>query len=119
MKKKILCILVCMLLLATIPLAAGMSFDNETEDETTGLVGWAWLRGWVLNPKVVGNKVHARALRLHYIEVSGTETNIGIVRFKQVEFRDGSPLGIRMEFGLLGSMSYVFGLFHGGLDIKD
>lgn len=45
--KRIIGILICMLLLTTIPLAAGMTIEKETEseEEPEGLFGWAWVRG--------------------------------------------------------------------------
>ena len=52
-KRKIIGILICMLLLTTIPLAAGMTIEKERtieketepEEEPEGLFGWAWVRG--------------------------------------------------------------------------
>jgi hypothetical protein len=117
LKNKMIGIFICMLLLATIPLAAGTSVE-ETDEQPTDLIGMTWVRGWIFNPKTVLGMVHARAIRLHYVEITGMETDLGIVRVRDVSFRDGVFLRF-INVGPLGSMTYVIGLTYGGININN
>jgi hypothetical protein len=107
-----------MLLVTTIPLAAGVSVEEEPEEQTTDLIGMTWLRGWIFNPKTRLGMVHARAIRLHYFEITGMETDLGIVRIRSVSFRNGIFLRF-INVGPLGSMTYVIGLTYGGININN
>lgn len=117
--KRIIGILICMLLLTTIPLAAGMTIETEPEpeEEPEGLFGWAWVRGWLLNPREIGNYISGRTIKLHFIEFSGLETKRGVITFKLVNFRAGIFLDIKY-IGPLGSLAYVRGFVPGGIDIQ-
>ena len=117
LKNKLIGIFICMLMLATIPLAAGATVE-EPETETSDLVGLTWLRGWIFNPKTVLGSIHCRAVRLHYFELTGMETSFGIVRVRDVSFRDGIMLRY-VNIGPLGSLTYVIGLTYGGININN
>ena len=86
--KRIIGLLVCMLVLSSIPIAAGVQVE-QPEEQPTDLIGMTWVRGWIFNPKTVLGMIHARAIRLHYFEITGMETDLGIVRVREVSFRDG------------------------------
>ena len=113
-KKKLLGVFVCMLMLTTIPLAAGMMEDGESP--TPDIVGRVWLRGWLFRRIKSGNVNNAIAIRLHYIEFTPTERTMGIVVLKRVAFRNFLYLG-RMYETPLGGLVYVCGFFRGGLEI--
>ena len=118
MRKKLIGIFICLLLIASIPLAAGMTVEEDDDTQTSDLVGATWLRGFIFNPKVRLGKIHARAIRLHYVEITGMETDLGIVRVRSVSFRDGVMLRY-FNMGPLGSLTYVIGLTYGGINIEN
>ena len=115
-KKKILGILVCMLMLTTIPLAAG-SVEDNSETGTTELIGRAIVRGFFINPEYNGNDIAFRALRIHYTVFTGMETAIGIVRFKNCEVKNGLFSNIH-TFGPLNNFGYIIGFYQGGIEIQ-
>ena len=125
MNKKITALLVCTLMLSTIPLAAGLSNNIAEEIEsksengespTPDIVGRVWLRGWIFRRIKTGHISNAIAIRLHYIEFTPTERTWGVVNFQRVAFRDFLYIG-RMYETPLGVIGYVFGFFKGGIDI--
>ena len=118
MRKKLIGLFLCLLLVASIPLAAGIEIEEDEGEQTSDLIGITWLRGFIFNPKVRLGKVHARAIRLHYVELTGMETDLGIVRVRSVSFRDGVMLRY-FNIGPLGSLTYVIGLTYGGIDINN
>lgn len=111
MFNKILAILMCMMFLTLIPI--GISTQKEVEKED--LLGWAWVRGFVLNPKVQGNTLTCRALRLHVIEFTPQGTSIGIYRLRSVSMNDNRLLRHR-DMGILGTLSFLYGFTHGGVE---
>ncbi len=115
MKKKIIGLLVCMLMLTTIPLAAGIT-ETEKESEPTLDVGRVFLKGLLFHKLRKGNVNHAMAIRLFYIEITPTERSFGWVTLNTVIFKDSAYLGRMYEVGL-GLFTYVFGFFEGGLEI--
>ena len=74
-KRKVIGIFVCMLMLATIPLAAGMTIDSEPDDKETTDLGRTILRGFVLNNRNSGFGNKFFALRVHYIKITSKESN--------------------------------------------
>ena len=118
MKKILIGIVLCMLLLASIPLTTGAKVKEEQDEEPVDLVGLTWVRGWIVNPRIVLGMISARALRLHYIELTGMETHAGIVRAKQVTFRDGLALRY-VQIGPLGTITWVMGFIYGGINIQN
>ena len=92
------------------------TIDQESE-ETDGLFGWVWLRGLVFNPREDGSRINARAINLHYFEISPQGLRRGVVRLKTVSFRNG--IFIKMsEKGLLGNIVHISGFCHGGIEIQ-
>ena len=90
---------------------------DQGSEETDGLFGWVWLRGLVFNPRESGSSISARAINLHYFEISPQGVHKGVVRFKKVSFRNG--IFIKMsEKGLLGNIVYISGFCHGGIEIQ-
>ena len=114
MKKKIIGLLICMLMLTTIPLAAGMT-ETEQDPETQS-IGRVFLKGLLFHKLRKGNVNHAMAIRLFYIQFTPTERTMGWVTLNTVVFRDSAYLGRMYEVGL-GLFTYVFGFFEGGLQV--
>ncbi len=114
MKKKIIGILICLLMVSTIPLAAGMT-ESEPEKEPTD-IGRVFLKGLLFHRLRKGNMNHALAIRLFYIEITPTERTMGWVTLNTVWFKDSVYLGRMYEVGL-GLFTYVFGFFAGGLEV--
>ena len=106
-----------MLLLSTIPLAAGTTLVPDSEDSTLS-IGRTLVRGFFFNFKTVGLKNQFFAIRIHYTEVTGTETTMGIVRMRRVQVGRWTGGYIR-EIGILGFFGYMgLAAFKGGIDIK-
>lgn len=85
--------------------------------EPTGIFGWVWLRGLVFNPREDGSRINARAINLHYLEITPQGLRSGVVRLKKVSFRNG--VFIKMsEKGLLGNIAHISGFCHGGIEIQ-
>jgi hypothetical protein len=114
MKAKILSILICMLMLATLPLAAGAVNSEQDAETTDSVFGWTVIRGFVGNIKKEGNDLYFRAIRLHYSEITGMESSFGVIKFKRCRISDMGPDRM-LTFGPLGSLTWIFGLCHGGL----
>ena len=115
MKKKITALLVCLLMIATIPLVVGVTEDIESSPNPD-IVGRVWLRGLMFRHIKTGHINNAIAILLHYIEFTPTERTKGIVVLKRVEFSDFLYIG-RMYETPLGILVYVFGFFRGGLEV--
>ena len=112
MKRKIVGLLVCMLLIITALPAVGTI--NETHSTTDSLFGWTIIRGFVGNIKKEGNDLYFRAIRLHYSEITGMESSFGVIKFKRCRISDMGP-DRQLTFGPLGSLTWIFALCHGGL----
>jgi len=132
MKKKIIAIFLCILMLATTSIAIGQPVektvkdqplvvsdvpDEEDDEDPDDIFGWCFVHGWLMNKKVHGNTVEARAIRLHYIEITPQGRNMGVVSLKKVTFKETINFGRFYDFGPLGSLTYVIGFFHGGIEI--
>ena len=104
-----------MLMLATIPLAAGMNVEDDETEPTD--IGRTIVRGFYFGykPNGLGNRFFA--LRIHYTEITGTETSSGIVRFSRCNVGQYTG-GFMRGFGLFGFFGYMaFATFKGGIDI--
>jgi len=115
-RRKILGVFACMLLLTTIPLAAGIMTETEQQDPEPLAIGRVFLKGLLFHKLRKGNINHALAIRLFYIQLTPTERTMGWVTFNPVIFRDSAYLGRMYEVGL-GLFTYVFGFFEGGLQV--
>ena len=98
----------CALLLAAIPVAAGMSIPKEDKKQTSGLLDFTILRGIVLFKRVTDNGKTLRcfAVRVHYMTIgplSGFKT--GVLKLRPIAI----PNSIRGMFVRF----YIFSIFHG------
>jgi hypothetical protein len=114
MKKKMMGIFVCMLMLATVPLAAGAVTSEPDSETTDSIFGWTIIRGFIGNLKKQGNDLYFRAIRLHYTEITGMEMSTGIIHLKRCRISDMGP-DRQLTFGPLGSFTWIFAICHGGL----
>jgi hypothetical protein len=115
-KRKILGILICVLMLTTIPLAAGMTVDSEPDDPETTDIGRTIIRGFVFNYKPSGFGHKFFALRIHYIEITGTTRTTGVVIMKQCIVGRERNIGFNW-CGPVGFFGYMFAsTFRGGID---
>ena len=115
LKKKISSILICLLIVLTVPIATAV---NEEPEEDTTDIGRVWLRGLCFNLVDLGHKNFGWAIRLHYIEFTPTERTTGILRLKRFAFGDSIMAGRIYEPGPFGLISYVFGIFRGGIEVQ-
>ncbi len=93
MKKQLIGLSICMVLLATIPLAAGMSCvpEETVTTDSEGLVK-TFVRGIIMRPRSTGRSVSFGALFVHY-RVLGKGTS-AVVRFPHRISFDGDFKGI-------------------------
>ena len=107
MKRKLFGILMCFVLLAAIPLAAGITIPKEQKSQPSGALDVTILRGFVLFKRPVdgGRSLRFFALRVHYttIGISGYKT--GVLKFKSLII----PNSMRGMYIRL----YIFAIFHG------
>ena len=117
MKKKILSIFMCMLLLAMIPVSVGLAMEEKKEPDTgTTDIGRTIVRGFFFNYRQVGLKNQFFALRIHYTEMTGSETTMGIARLNRV--RVGKLCGGYIREGPVGLFGYMgLAVFKGGIEI--
>jgi hypothetical protein len=115
LKTKMIGIFICMLMLATIPLAAGMNVEDNDPEPTD--IGRTIVRGFYFGykPNGIGNKFFA--LRIHYTEITGTETTAGIVRLSRCNVGQFTG-GFMRGFGIFGFFGYMaFATFKGGIEV--
>ena len=95
-KRKILGISICIIMLATIPLTAGMTVDSEPNNPETTDFGRTIIRGIVFNyrPNGLGHKFFA--LRIHYTEITGVTRTTGIVTMKPVSVGREANIGFNI-----------------------
>ena len=113
-KRKIIGIFICMLLLTTIPLAAGMAVEKEieTEEEPEGVFGFTIIRGFISNVKQRGTDVTFRAIRLHYLTMTPMEKSVGVLHFEKCRV-NSFMFERRWDMGPLGSFSWIFAIVRG------
>ncbi len=111
MKSKVVGILVCMMMLATIPIAAGLNSEVGYECGTTGIFDKTIIRGIVLFPKVSqdGKTINFLALRLSFRTIEPDGITYGVVKLHRFQIPNNFK-------GYLGNF-YIFGSFRGSLDI--
>ena len=114
MKIKIIGVLVVFILVISIPLAAGVIEEEAKEERPEPLFGWTIIRGLVGNMVKMGNDLYFRAIRLHFTELTGTEMSVGVIKLKRCRVSDLGP-DRHLTFGPLGSLTWIFGICHGGL----
>ncbi|MFH1014084.1 MAG: hypothetical protein V1769_06235 [Thermoplasmatota archaeon] len=113
MKKQLIGIILCMMMLATVPFAAGQFTKEDpivtTDIEPNSLLGVTFIAGLILNPEKIGNMVSAKVLALAYYDRGLIFKDGGIsLGLKTVRFRDGELLYMSEpnEYGI----SQVFGI---------
>lgn len=107
--KKIVAILMCMLLLAVVPIAAGATQEKETQ---TTEMGGTLIRGTITSPKFIngGQDIEFRAVYVHYMTHGIGERQYGVCGlFKRVNLPNDF-------IGFLGN-HYVLAWFNGELEI--
>jgi len=119
MKKEIITLLICMLLISIIPIAAGVTTeqDIEPEEEPEGVFGITIIRGFISNVRQHGTDITFRAIRLHYTTISGMERGMGVLRFEKCRVND-FMFERRWDIGPLGSFSWIFGVVRGDLEVN-
>jgi len=114
MKKKIMSILMATILLAMIPVVAGVTTTptEPTPEPTTGLFDKTTIRGVVLFPRLTagGQNIRFFALRLHYRTMSLNGEHYSGVVFLQ-------PISIPNDFSGFMGKAYIFVTFKGSLNI--
>jgi len=114
MKKQLIGGILCILLLATIPLTVGQPIEEEKtivadDRETESLLGVTFIAGLILKPEKVMNMVSAKVLFLGYYDRGIIFKDSGFATgLKNVRFRDGDLLymsepnayGITQVFGI-------------------
>jgi len=118
MKKKVIGILVCIMLMAVIPTAAGMNCDTKTkaiandgpDSETEGLLkDKIILRGIVFNPHTTfGGKFAFFSFRVHYTAIGIQGIRTGTLLMRRVTLPDDPN-------GFIGNM-YMFCTLRARLD---
>ena len=117
MKKKIIGILICVMMVSTIPVVAGTTMDAEpiveTKEDPTSLLGVTFVAGYVLNPtETQFGRINANAVVLLYYDRGIIQKDAGIVTgLKKVSFKN-SPLLVMNEQGSVG-LTLVFGICSG------
>jgi hypothetical protein len=114
MKKKIISILFCLILITLIPITSGSSTDFEPnfeiEQRPTSIIGVAFIAGFILNPtETITGRINANAVALFYYDRGIIKEDAGILTgLKKVSFRETSLLSIYEQdsYGLVR----VFGL---------
>ena len=117
MKRKIIGILICMMMLSTIPVVVGNTIDSkpkiELNEEPSSVVGITFVAGYVLNPtETVFGRINANAIVLLYYDRGIIQKGTGIVTgFKRVSFKE-TPLMIMNEQSSMG-LTLVIGVCSG------
>jgi hypothetical protein len=116
-KRKVLGIFICVLMLATIPLAAGIAVNSEPGDpEPETDIGRTVIRGFILNYRPTGLGHKFFAIRVHYTEITATTRTVGIIMMKTVSVGKEANIGFAYV-GPAGAFGYMFGYtFKGGID---
>ncbi len=107
MKKKMIGLLICMLFVATIPMAAGMLETTETQEtedttETTALRK-TFMWGFISSSVVTGRTISFRAFWVHY-NTFGKQK--GVIKFPTKVILENNGM-----FMLRGN--FIFGIFDG------
>jgi len=135
--KKLYVILSCLIMMAMIPITAGATNQltitdsqttnsivadatdkSPTDPQTTNLVGWVIIRGFVFAWKEYGNQVHTRAIRVHYTSWGIGETTHGKIIGKEIIFKDRFAVDQLWSGPFLGLVRWIFGIYHGEIEIR-
>ncbi|MFO7678176.1 MAG: hypothetical protein R6V50_07345 [Thermoplasmatota archaeon] len=110
MKKKIIGILACFLMLAVIPTASGLLNTAQQEAEPISIVKERIiLRGVILNPRTtLGGKFAFYGVRVHYTSIGIQGIRRGVINMQRITLPD-SPNGII-------SNGYIFASIRGNIE---
>ena len=118
MKKKIIGILVCIMLMAMIPVAAGLNCETQTTEiksisdngpEPEGLLDRTIIRGIVMFPRATRDgDFKFFAIRLHYTTIALGEVKTGSILLRSITLPN-------VPNGLIGNF-YILCSFRGNLD---
>lgn len=110
-KKKIIGLLICMLMLTIIPLAAGVT-ETEPDPEPTELFDRVWLTGILFRCNRVGDWYHGQVIRLRWYEISPGDRAGGVQTFPDlVVFKEAIGSVNRIyQFGF-GLFTFVLGMW--------
>jgi hypothetical protein len=118
MKKQYIAGILCVLIIAMLPLATSRTIDSDPiipkESETQALFGVTFIAGFIYNPERVGNIIRAKAVFLGYYDRGLLIKDSGIaIGLKDVRFRDGNMLYMSDpgEFGIVQVVGICTG-FH-------
>jgi hypothetical protein len=115
-KRKVLGIFLCVIMLAAIPVASGMAVEQQPEDPETTDIGRTIIRGFYFNMRPNGFGYRFFALRIHYMEFTGTARTMGVVTMKPVTVGRQANIGFNYA-GPVGFFGYMLGsTFKGGID---
>jgi len=106
------------LMIATIPIAAGATNEQVNNPQTTDIFGWVIIRGFVFAWKEYGNEVHVRAIRVHYTAHTIGGTIHGMIKGGEIIFKDRFAFDQIWSGPLLGLVKWIFGIYHGSIEIK-
>jgi len=116
MKKQLIAVSLCLLMLALIPMSVAAATPDSSSDPSTTDIGRTVVRGLVLGykPGVISTRFFA--IRIHFTEITGTETTTGVIRFQFV--KTGEFVGGYTNFFLMkGFFTYLFSAsFRGGIN---
>ena len=119
MNRKAIAVVLCMLILPTVPLVTASMQPEVTEEKPTdSIFGWTIVRGLIFNLQKMGNDLVFRAIRVHYTTITGLEISSGVIKGKQVAVSDFGP-DRRVHFGALGVFVYLYAVCKGGVQIMD
>ena len=103
MNKKIVGIILCTLMLATIPLAAAMPHEAENATENTGIFDRTVVQGIILGSRSEGRVTSFFAIFVHYKTYSLLgEKDSGVLMFQKVSFT-GKFTGHLGRFFVMGT----------------
>ena len=116
MKRKVIGILVCMMLMAMIPVAAGLNCDTETTEtklicnnEPEGVLDYTIIRGVTLfSRSTFGGEFKFFAVRIHYTTVYIGGVKSGTIMLRSITLPN-------IPNGFIGNF-YIMGAFRGNLD---
>jgi len=110
MKSKIVGILSCMMLLAAVPIAAGMTINTDPKVDPANIFDHTYVRGFVVLKRSVdgGKNLRFFALRIHYTTVSlNGEHKSGVMKLRPMII----PNSLKGYYGNF----YIFASFWGSI----
>jgi len=118
MKKKIIGLMICIIMISTIPFSTATSIDAtpldlKSQEEPTSIFGVTFIAGYVLNlEQTVLGRMNANAIVLLYYDRGIIQKDSGVLTgLQKVSFRNTSLLFIN-EQGPMG-LARVFGVCTG------